>query len=95
MELNDNWRGGRVKAGKGYIDLRQGDGSYKREHIVIAERALGHPLPPKAQVHHVNEVRSDNRNTNLVICENQAYHALLHRRMRARRAALLACTPTE
>lgn len=53
------------------------------EHILIAERVLGYPLPLKAVVHHVNEIRHENRNNNLVICENSAYHTHLHRRMKA------------
>lgn len=53
------------------------------EHIVVAEMALGKPLPIGAVVHHVNENHYDNRNENLVICENRAYHALLHARLRA------------
>lgn len=69
----------------GYV-LNFRDGRLKREHIEIAERALGHQLPPAAVVHHVNGLKGDNRQTNLVICPNQAYHTLLHQRMRARDA---------
>lgn len=53
------------------------------EHVVVAEKALGKPLPPGAEIHHVNENRADNRHRNLVVCESYAYHALLHQRTRA------------
>jgi hypothetical protein len=56
---------------------------YVREHVVIAERALGRSLPEKAEVHHANEIKRDNRPGNLVVCEDRAYHMLLHKRMRA------------
>lgn len=64
--------------GDGYVTV-----GGRLEHIVVAERALGHQLPAGAVVHHVNEDRSDNRPCNLVICPDKAYHALLHQRMRA------------
>lgn len=57
-------------------------GSYVFEHILVAEKAIGKYLPLTAVVHHRNEVKSDNRNQNLVICENNAYHQGIHRRMR-------------
>jgi hypothetical protein len=57
-----------------------------REHVLIAERALGKPLPVGAQVHHVDGDCTNNANSNLVICQDQAYHSLLHVRARVVRA---------
>lgn len=68
-----------VSLGGGYRGVWSGVKTYKREHVVIAERALGHPLPKGATVHHVDENKSNNANTNLVICENNSYHKYLHR----------------
>lgn len=64
---------------------RASSNGYAREHILVAERALGKPLPPTADVHHVNEIKTDNRPGNLVICESRGYHRLLHYRLRALR----------
>lgn len=53
------------------------------DHVRIAEKALGKALPVGAVVHHVNEIKTDNRNENLVICPDRAYHNLIHARMAA------------
>jgi HNH endonuclease len=66
----------------GYFRIRH-NGVLKHEHLVLAEKALGRPLPPGVRVHHMNEDITDNHTPfNLVICPNEAYHQLLHRRMR-------------
>ena len=53
------------------------------EHVLIVEKALGKPIPLGAEIHHVNSIRHDNRNSNLVLCPNHAYHNLLHVRTNA------------
>lgn len=57
------------------------EGQRVYEHIALAEEALGKPLPKGAIVHHMNNKPWDNFTPfNLVICPNQDYHLLLHRR---------------
>jgi len=53
------------------------------QHVIIAERALEKRLPLGALVHHVNSLPGDNRNQNLVICQDQGYHRLIHMRTKA------------
>lgn len=47
-------------------------------HKVVAEMALGKPLPKGAVVHHIDGNKKNNFTCNLVICQSQAYHKLLH-----------------
>ena len=77
-------RSGKRHRSGGYINVSpgKGKGGYFREHVLIAEVAIGHRLPDGAEVHHFDAVRSHNANTNLVVCEDRAYHMLLHSRQR-------------
>jgi len=88
--LNPYWKGGRSRTGLGYMRILRPEHpradksiGYVLEHIIIAEKALGRDLPLRAVVHHANQIENDNRNCNLVICEDQGYHNLLHQRLRA------------
>lgn len=59
------------------------NGVRKSEHILKAEKALGKKLPEGAVVHHWDRNKLNNENENLLICPDQAYHMLIHQRMRA------------
>lgn len=86
-----NWKEGKSWSGSArykYTIIKNPDhhrahNGYVSEHILIAEKVLGKLLPLGAVVHHRNKDTRDNKLDNLVICENQSYHNLLHRRERA------------
>lgn len=67
-----------------YKESRCIDGHFIPLYRLRAEQALGKPLPPGAEVHHVDPT---NRDTSpLVICQDDAYHKLLHNRLKVYRA---------
>lgn len=88
-DKNPQWKGGKHLDCFGYVLVlepehgRAGKSGHVMEHVAICEEVLGKSLPPKAEVHHVNRKRNDNRKINLVICEDRSYHRLLHQRARA------------
>src|SRR5262245_41632863 len=47
-----------------------GKSTVRHVHVLMAEAAVGHPLPPGAKVHHVDGNRWNNANANLVICQD-------------------------
>lgn len=75
--------------GCGYVQLLLPDhpnakrSGYVAEHILVVARALGEAVPKGSPVHHVDGNRANNDPRNLVLCQDNAYHRLLHRRQRA------------
>lgn len=63
----------------GYVSLKDGR-SGRLMHTLVAEMALGKPLPKGSIVHHVDGNKKNNFSSNLVICPDQAYHKLIHQR---------------
>jgi len=66
---------------------------YVFEHVLVAEKALNKLLPPKAKIHHIDGNSTNNNNDNLVVCQDQAYHMLLHVRQRLIKAGVNPSTP--
>lgn len=91
-ENNNTWKGGRrISEGYRLVYMPNHPRAHKsmrvvREHLLIVEKALGKYLPRSAMIHHVNENKLDNSPTNLVVCNDRAYHILLHNRLRAHKA---------
>lgn len=89
-----NWKHGdpntikRAENGNGFINehgylKRRIGGKEKFVHRAVAEKALGRELRGKEEVHHADGVELNNSSSNLVICPDHSYHALLHMRTRA------------
>jgi len=55
-------------------------GRVRMLYQLVAEKALGKELPKDAMVHHFDENPGHDSGNNLVICQNAAYHKLLHLR---------------
>lgn len=68
----------RLPVVQGYLVRGTSGKDAKFVHRMRAEAALGKPLPPKAIVHHADGSRR--ADAPLVICQDQAYHKLLHSR---------------
>lgn len=87
-EVSPAWKGGRSHIsprGIEYPTIRNCKKKiYELEHRVIAAKTFGRPLPPGSEGHHYGKNSEPHL---VVICEDAAYHKLLHRRQRA----LTAC----
>jgi hypothetical protein len=51
---------------------------YVREHRLVVEKRLGRYLRPEETVHHINEIRDDNRDENLELFESRESHSVIH-----------------
>jgi hypothetical protein len=87
-EKHPGWKGGRLVMLNGVVLIYQPNHhradckGYVQEHILSAEKALGHPICMPAVVHHIDGNRGNNSPYNLIVFADTAMHTSFHRRQK-------------
>jgi len=56
--------------------------NYMREHRLVVEKKIGRYLNKEEVVHHINEIKDDNRIENLMLFKNDREHMKFHTKIR-------------
>ena len=83
-ENNPNWKGGKFKSLKGYYYIwKPGHpftiwNNYVLRSRLVAEKCLSRYLTPIEVIHHLNEIKDDDRPENLYLFETTGKHSSYH-----------------
>lgn len=78
--LNSNYKGGKIIDSYGYVKILIHDHpycdsrGYVKEHRLVMEQHLGRYLTKDELVHHINEIKDDNRIENLQLTDRTKHH---------------------
>lgn len=81
-EKHPNWKNGKTMQ-EGYIMILNPEHPYSInryvfEHRLIIEKYLGRYLNPEERIHHLNNIKTDNRIENLKLFPNESEHQKFH-----------------
>jgi len=85
------WGGGRTRSKVGYIWIHIDEPhihqisarhKYVPEQILVVEDVIGRLLTKEETVHHINEVKDDNRPENLYLFPSESAHQRYHQKLR-------------
>jgi hypothetical protein len=81
-ERHPYWKGG-ITNHMGYIRIYHPDHPFAKkqyvfEHRFVAEKILGRYLDPEERIHHINEIKDDNRPENLYLFDSMKEHCKYH-----------------
>jgi len=80
-----NWKGGKKMATEGYLLIYKPEHPfatkqrYVPEHRLVVEKHLGRYLTKSEVIHHINEIRTDNKIKNLYLFAKRWQHCVYHR----------------
>lgn len=83
-EKSHLWTGGVTKDSNGYLRAYHPEHPYKNNnnyvlvHKLVVEEKIGRFLLPTETVHHINEIKEDNRPENLMVFKSNKSHRLFH-----------------
>ena len=80
---NPQWKGGKILDKDGYIWLREPNhpfnhNGYVRRARFVMEKHIGRLLKSTEIIHHINEIKTDDRIENLKLLANLCEHRKLH-----------------
>lgn len=88
---SSNWKGGRRRTFGGYIIVNSPTHPYSHvsgtvyEHRLVMEKYIGRHLKKEEVVHHINEIKDDNRIENLKLFKSDVEHKRHHKELRDKR----------
>ena len=94
-EKSPNWKGGRMLIDNYWYILSPNHPNktqmgYVAEHRLVMEKKIGRLLNHDEVVHHLNGIKTDNKECNLVLCKTIAEHNSHHERVRNKKGQFVS-----